>query len=186
MRLHERSLRLAREFATTFSIAWSLRALADAVLMQGDLGRARTLLEESLALSRDKEHAWNSARTLASLGSVECEAGEYARASRLYEESLHLGRQIGMNLTILRCLEGLARVAVTQGRMKRAAWLCGAAAALREDKGWPPPPAKRAEHDRSVAAAREALGDEVFAAAWARGHTLPLEETITDAVNNDE
>ena len=186
MRLHERSLRLAREFATTFNIAWSLRALADAMLMQGDLGHARTLLEESLALSRDKEHAWNIARTLASLGSVECEAGDYARASRLYEESLHLGRRIGMNLTILRCLEGLARVTVAQGRMERAAWLCGAAAALREDKGWPPPPARRAEHDRSVAAAREALGEEVFAATWARGHALPLEETITDAVKNYE
>ena len=91
-----------------------------------------------------------------------------------------------MNLTILRCLEGLARVALTQGRMKRAAWLCGAAAALREDKGWPLPSAKRAEHDRSVAAAREALGEEVFAATWARGHALPLEETITDAVKNYE
>jgi hypothetical protein len=70
--------------------------------------------------------------------------------------------------------------------MERAAWLCGAAAALREDKGWPPPPARRAEHDRSVAAAREALGDEVFAAAWSSGHTLPLEETITAAVKNYE
>jgi len=186
VRLQEQSLALAREFASTFSIAWSLRALADAVLMQGDLGRARTLLEESLALSRDEEHAWNNARTLASLGSVECEAGDYARASRLYEESLHLGRRIGMNLTILRCLEGLARVTVAQGRMERAAWLCGAAAALREDKGWPPPPARRAEHDRSVAAAREALGDEVFAEAWSSGHALPLEETITDAVKNHE
>ena len=187
VRLHEQSLALAREFGTTFGIAWSLRALADAVREQGDLSHATTLLEESLALSRGKEHAWGIARTLASLGSVAYEAGEYAQASRLYEESLELGgRRMGLKHTILLCLEGLARVAVAQGRTKRAARLCGAVAALREGMGWPLPPAKRAEHDGTVAAAREALGEEVFAAAWARGHALPLEETITDTLSNDE
>jgi tetratricopeptide (TPR) repeat protein len=186
VRLHEQSLALAREFGTTFGLAWSLRALGDAVRGQGDLGRARMLLEESLALSRGKEHAWGIARTLASLGSVACEADEYARALRLYEESLELGRRMGLKHTILVCLEGLARVAVAQGRMERAARLCGAAAALREDMGWPLPPAKRAEHERTMAAARGALGEEAFAAAWERGHALPLEEAITDTLSNGE
>jgi predicted ATPase len=179
VRLQEQSLALAREFASTFSIAWSLRALADAVREQEDLRRARVLLEESLALSRGKEYAWSIGRTLASLGSVECQAGEYARASRLYQESLELGRRMGgTSLTILRCLEGLAQVAVAQGRMERATWLCGAAAALREDRGWPLPPAKRAQHDRSMTTIREALGEEAFEAAWTKGHVLPLEKAI--------
>jgi predicted ATPase/DNA-binding XRE family transcriptional regulator len=185
--LHEQSLALAREFGTTFGLAWSLRALADAVREQGDLRRARMLLEESLALSRGKEHAWGIARTLASLASVACEAGEYARALRLYEESLELGgRRMGLKHTILLCLEGLARVAVAKGGMERAAWLCGAAAALREYMGWPLPPAKRAEHERTVAATREALGEEAFDAAWIRGHSLPLEEAIADTLSDAE
>jgi hypothetical protein len=79
----------------------------------------------------------------------------------LYEESLELGRRMGLNHTILICLEGLARVAVAQGRMERAARLCGAAAALREDRGWPLPPVKRAEHERTVAAARGTWGRRV-------------------------
>jgi predicted ATPase/DNA-binding XRE family transcriptional regulator len=182
VRLHEQSLALARGFGTTFGVAWSLRALGDAVRGQGDLRRARTLLEESLALSRSKEHAWGIARTLASLGNVACEAGEYTRASRLYEESLELGRRMGLNHTILVCLEGLARVAVAQGRMERAARLCGAAAAVREDSGWPLPPSKRTEHERTVAAAHGALGETAFTAAWARGHALPLEEAIKDTL----
>jgi tetratricopeptide (TPR) repeat protein len=119
-------------------------------------------------------------RALASLGNVACEAGDYARALRLYEESLELAWRMGLNHPILLCLEGLARVAVAQGRMERAARLCGAAAALREDKGWPLPPAKRAEHDRTVAAAHAALGEAAFTAAWARGHALPLEEAIEE------
>jgi predicted ATPase/DNA-binding XRE family transcriptional regulator len=183
VRLHGQSLALAREFGTTFGAAWSLRALGDAVRGQGDLSHARALLEESLAMSRSKEHAWGIARTLASLGNVACEAGEYERASKLYEESLELGgQQMGLNHTILLCLEGLARVAVAQGRMERAARLCGEAAALREDRGWPLPPSKRTEHDRTVAAAHGALGEEAFAAAWARGHALPLEEAIKDTL----
>ncbi len=176
VRLHEQSLALAREFGTTFGIAFSLSALANALRARGDLSRATTLLEESLALSRGLKNAWGIVRTLASLGSVACEAGEYARASRLYEESLELGRRVGLKHTILPCLEGLARVAAAQGKMERAAQLCGAAAALREDTGWPLPPARRAEHGRTVAAARVALGEDAFTAAWAKGHALPLEE----------
>ena len=182
--LHEQSLALAREFGTTFGIAWSLRALADAVRGQGDLGRATTLLEESLALSRGLENAWGIVRSLASLGSVAREVGEDARASRLYEESLELGWRLGLKHTILPCLEGLARVAAAQGRMERSVRLYGAAAALREDTGWPFPPAKRAEHERTVAAAHGALGEDAFAAAWVRGHALPLEEAITDTLCN--
>jgi predicted ATPase len=184
VRLHEQSVALAQEFGTTFGIAWSMRALADAVRARGDLSRARMLLEESLALSRGKEHTWNIARTLVSLGSAACEAGEYARASRLYEESLELGRWMGLNHNILSCLEGLARVAIAQGKMERAAWLCGAAAALREDNGWSLSPARRAEHDRTVAAARRALGEETFTAALAKGHALPLEEAIRDTLGD--
>jgi len=144
------------------------------------------LLEESLALSRGTENAWGVVRTLASLGSVAYEAGEGARASGLYEESLELGRRMGLKHTILPCLEGLAQVAVAQGRMERVARLCGAAAALREATGWPLPPAKRTEYDRTVAAARGTLGEEAFAAAWVRGYALPLEEAITDTLSNNE
>ena len=184
VRLHEQSLALAREFGTTFGIAFSLSALANALRARGDLSRATTLLEESLALSRGLKNAWGIVRTLASLGSVACEAGEYVRASRLYEESLELGRRVGLKHTILPCLEGLARVAAAQGRMERAARLCGATAALREDTGWPLPPARRAEHDRTATAARVVLGEDAFTAAWAKGHALPLEEAIRDTLGD--
>jgi len=183
VRLQERSLDLAREFGTSFDVVWSLRALADGVRGQGDLGRARSLLEEGLALARGTENAWGIARTLVSLASVEYEAGDHARAIRLYAEALELGgRRMGLNHATLLCLEGLARVAGAQGRMERAAWLIGAAAALREGKGWPLPSATRAEQERIVTAAREALGEEAFDAEWVRGLTMPLEEVITDAL----
>jgi predicted ATPase/DNA-binding XRE family transcriptional regulator len=178
VRLQEQSLALARKFASTFSIAWSLRALADSARGQGDLGRARKLLEEGLTLARSTQHAWAIVRTLASLGSVACDAGEYARAWGLYEEGLELAWRIGLYHPVLLCLEGLARVAVAQGGMERAAQLCGTTAALREDMGWPLPPVRYAEHERTVSAIRRVLGERAFEEAWAKGHALPSEEAI--------
>jgi hypothetical protein len=101
-----------------------------------------------------------------------------------------LGWRMGLKHTILPCLEGLAQVAVAQGMMERVAQHCGAAAALREATGWPLPPAKRTEHDPTVAAARGTLGEDTFAAAWVRGYALPPKEattdTLRDTLSNDE
>ena len=184
-RLHEQSLALAREFDGTWDIAFNICALANAVRGQGDLSRATTLLEESLALFRRLENTWGIGIALVSLGSAACEAGDDARASKLYEESLNLYQRAGLNLGVPACLEGLARVAAAQGRPERAAWLCGAAAALREELGaLHSLAARRAEHDRTVAAARAALGEDAFESAWAKGHALPLEEAIRDTLGD--
>jgi hypothetical protein len=48
--------------------------------------------------------------------------------------------------------------------------------------GAPLPPADRAAHDRSVAAARTALCEEPFAAAWAEGRAMSLEQSIDCAL----
>ena len=144
------------------------------------------MLEESLALFRRLENPWGIGFALARLGGVACEAGDYARASRLYEGSLNFYQRAGLNLGLPSCLEGLARVASARGRPERAARLCGAAAALREDLGVLLSPTARAEHGVTVAAARAALGEEVFESAWAKGHALPLEETVTDTLGKDE
>jgi hypothetical protein len=79
-------------------------------------------------------------------------------------------------------LEGIAAVACAQGEPARAARLCAAAAALRDAIGAPLPPLDRAAHDRTVDAARAALGGDTFAVAWAAGRVLPLEQAIAEAV----
>jgi hypothetical protein len=38
------------------------------------------------------------------------------------------------------------------------------------------------DHDRVVAATRTALGETAFAAAWAAGRTLPVEEAVNEAL----
>jgi hypothetical protein len=73
-------------------------------------------------------------------------------------------------------------VAAAQGQPARAAALCEAAAAARTTIGAPLPPAQRASYDATVAAAQAALGEDAFAAAWAAGQALPLEQASATAL----
>jgi hypothetical protein len=104
--------------------------------------------------------------------------GEYEAAWALLEESLAIFRELGDKEGIAQNLEGLAALAVARAQLVRAARLFGAAEGLREAMGAPLRSADRAEHDRSVAAARAALGEEAFTAAWAEGRAMSLEHTV--------
>jgi Tetratricopeptide repeat len=139
-------------------------------------------LEESLATFRELGDKGGIAWSLNRLGHVAREQREYEAARALYEESLAICWELGDKPVVLRDLEGLAAVAVAQGESERAARLFGAAEGLREAIGTPRPPAERAEHDRSVAAARAALGEEALAAAWAGGRDLSLEQAVALAL----
>ena len=122
--------------------------------------------------------------TLARLGSIECETGEVALAARSYRESLNLMWQyVGRAYETVACLEGLARVAAMQGLPERAAWLLGASAALIGEMGTPLSPISRADHDHASETAQEALGNEAFETAWAEGHEMPFEKSITAALD---
>jgi DNA-binding CsgD family transcriptional regulator len=100
-------------------------------------------------------------------------------ARALYEQCLAISKQlVGFKLDIPFYLEGLAAVVAAQGELPWAARLWGAAEALRDGMGMPIPPAFRADYERSVAAARTQLGEQVFAAAWAEGGTMTLEQVV--------
>jgi hypothetical protein len=60
--------------------------------------------------------------------------------------------------------------------------LWAAAEVLREEIGSPLPHNEREQYDRDVAEVREALGEEVFSAAWAKGRAMAMEKAIAYAV----
>jgi len=79
-------------------------------------------------------------------------------------------------------LEVLASILCALGETERAARLLGAAAALRTSIGVSRSRRVAADHVRTVAAVREALGEEAFAAAWAVGSAMGLEEAVACAI----
>ena len=67
----------------------------------------------------------------------------------------------------------------------RSPRLWGAAEATRRLIGAPLPPNERPRYERLVAAVRTQLDEETFAAAWAAGQALSLEQAIAEALGEE-
>jgi hypothetical protein len=83
---------------------------------------------------------------------------------------------------IVAALEALASLDAAAGEPQRAVRLAGAAAEWRERAGLPLTEEEQATLTRLLAPARQALGDEKQAAAWAGGRAMPLEQAVTEAL----
>jgi tetratricopeptide (TPR) repeat protein len=180
--LFEESLAIFREVGSTDLIAWSLGHLGEVAKDQGDCGTARALFEESLAIFRELGNKRAISASMNRLGRVAHDQGDYGAARALLTESLAISWEVGHRGGLVRDLEGLAAVAVAQAQFERAAHLFGALDELRVTVGQPRAPVERAEYERSVAAVRTALGEAAFAAAWAAGRAMPLEDAVALAL----
>jgi non-specific serine/threonine protein kinase len=180
------SLAIWQELGDKRSMGSAHLGLGNVALAQGDHGRARAQYEESLALARELGHKSVMAASLGNLGIVALEQGDYPTARALLEECLAVLSELGHKRQIAEGLEGLAELAAAQDQAGRAAVLCGAAEALRETISVPLQPSERARYERSRSSACAALGEVKFAAAWAVGRSLALEEAIALALEPSE
>ena len=80
-------------------------------------------------------------------------------------------------------LEGLASVVATQGALRWAAQLWGAAEALRKAMDVPRLPVDRDCYEQAVGAAQAQLGEEAFASAWQEGWMMKLEQVLDEATH---
>lgn len=129
--------------------------------------------------TREIGNRLSTAQSLAFLAKVLAHQGDQAAARAMYEESLALATAGNTpKWRITPCLEGLAGVLTSQGEIVWAARLWGAAEALRNAMGTPIPPVSRAEYERSLTAARTHLSEREFAAAWAEGRDMTLEQVL--------
>ncbi len=80
------------------------------------------------------------------------------------------------------CLEKLVGIAVARGQPEGAARLLGATEALRQAITAPMGAADRADYEQSVALAQARLDEHTFAAAWAEGRAMTMEQAIAYAL----
>jgi non-specific serine/threonine protein kinase len=180
--LYEDSLTLQRELGNKAAIAGYLGNVGLLVMLRGDYAQAWALLEEGLALFRDLGYPLGIGYSLNNLGTVAFRQGDYRCACAKLQEALVLGRDIGAKDLVADSLESMAWSVAAQGQPQRAAWLGGAAEALREVLGVSLGQEQRAGHDHAVAAMQAALGEASLAAAWVEGRALPLEAAIALAL----
>ena len=101
---------------------------------------------------------------------------EAARSGFL--DCLALARQIDDQFNSAEALAGLSTLATAQARWSDAARLAGASAALHERIGAPAWESVTAIHERALAGAREALGEERYRADFAVGRQQSAEEAV--------
>jgi len=166
--------------------AWSAECLWVAALLalsEGEPERASGLAQASLSIYREMGDPWYSAWLLHLLGRIEIQRGEMPAARTYYQQSLALNQQVGEKWMTPFNLEGLASVVATQGALRWAAKLWGAAEALRESIDVPRLPVDRVGFEQAEAAARAQLGEEAFASAWQEGWMTKLEQVIDEATH---
>jgi hypothetical protein len=155
--------------------------LGRAQLAAGRVDQARTLLD---GINEPLEHF--SAQVIAQLHHLEATVkraeGDLAGAEAVLHHILPTQHQRGWRPDLVHTLESLAGMAAAHAAFDDFARLAGAAEALRDQMGyrlrWPD---QQACYDADLAAARDALGDDRFAKAWAEGLEMNEEAAVVYA-----
>jgi tetratricopeptide (TPR) repeat protein len=180
--LLEECLQFHRQMGNRYGSAVSLHRLGDVIRNQGDYQGARALYEEGLEIHRQDGNHADTAYYLEGLAAVARSQRDYKEARAFYKESLEIYHWSGEQLGIACGLEGLAGLAAADDQAERAARLFGAAEALREAIGASWSPISPVDHERGVAAVRAALDEATFAAAWAQGRAMSLNQATAYAL----
>jgi predicted ATPase/DNA-binding CsgD family transcriptional regulator len=185
---YEEAIAALKPFGPSFWLVMALQWAENLACEQGEdtlsdarLAQAHERLSETLSLARALDHSLLTADALWFLGKIAHLQGDLARAAKAWKESVAILWQEDVVWMGLWEIEELACVAVADAP-ERATRLLGAAAALHHQIRIWPNRATRRRVDAAVAAARAALGEDAFAAAWAAGEALPQQDMIAEAM----
>ncbi len=162
-------------------VALPLILLADAHLSLGAIDEAEAALEEAISMAESREQTWLLGRAGIVRGKLRARQGDFAGAESLVHETLKPARDADDQMALVDGLDLLARLAGEQDSHREAVRLWAAAESRRSELGYARFPAEQGPHEAAVAAAKEALGPDDFAAAWAEGAKLSADEAIAYA-----
>jgi predicted ATPase/DNA-binding CsgD family transcriptional regulator len=160
-----------------------LQSLAFFASMAGQHERSKACYEEIIQLTGPRGESLHRAYALMALGFDAWRRGDAVHAAELQRSSLEIKLGLAPVGTALG-LEALAWAVGALGQHKRAAHMLGAADVLWDSTGASIAtllPELVCDHDKSVAAARAALGDQAYAGAFRRGRQMPLAQVLRDA-----
>jgi len=183
--LFEQSLALHREVGGQFDIADTVLDLGLIAMYQNNYSQAKLLLEESLAISHLKKDRVFTGLCLNNLGYNELYRGNLSDATAHFREAISISLSQKDWETVVWCLEGFAEIAGAaldnQNSLHVAACLFGAAQTFRNTLGIPLSPMDRPYYESSLSMLRSKMSEAAFAAAWAEGAAMSLEEAVAYA-----
>ena len=176
-RLLTPDLPLEDEPAQRWLVLHSLLGRGQAALVRGDEASAESLLGEALAAARALGNEFTLSTTLNTVATLREVVGDEVGAAALLGESLAVSFPLRLTWTLGYAVPALAGVAARTGRPYVAAALFGAAATLGASTAVDPHfPPSRETADAGLLAARDALGDRDFLAAWELGRSATSAE----------
>ena len=155
--------------------------LAQAQLALGEREEAAAFLDEATSLARAGGFTWVLGRAARVQAELRDREGDIHEAESVAHQAVIHGRQAGDQIGVVDALELLARLTEQQDGHREAVRLLAAADSLRNQLGYVRFPVEQEPYDAAVARAKEALGPEGFAATWAEGTKLSVEEAIAYA-----
>jgi predicted ATPase/DNA-binding CsgD family transcriptional regulator len=159
-------------------------SLALVASMAGQHERSAACHEEIIQLATSLGESLHRANALMALGLDAWRRGDPVRAVELQRSALEIKLGLDDQLGTAVGLEALAWGVGALGQHKRAAQLLGTAEVLWDATGNSLAtlfPDLVGDHDKSVAAARAALGEQGYAAAFRRGRQMPLAQVLNQA-----
>ncbi|MCV6966130.1 LuxR family transcriptional regulator [Mycobacterium intermedium] len=161
--------------------ATNLMWRAETELAAGDVAAARLWAEQGVLATAGYFRTF-ALTTRARVALAEAEGPEGVEAAERYaHEALACAAAIGAQLSVPDVLECLAGLAARAASHTEAARLFGAAEGIRQRTGEVRYVVHQANYAESVAALRDAMGENDFEAAWAEGAVLSTAEAIAYA-----
>jgi len=179
----EEALVRFREVDDAFMVPHTLCNLGVVAMMRGRLDKAMPLCSEALVLMRQRDDRFALRFGLMYMLVIAQRLGDAEQVLALAREVLTLSIEQDSPVTASNALDGIAwAVGRNDDDAACAARLLGAAQALRSAAGVDLNPLQHPLHEDAVAATRAALGEEAFAAAWAEGQAMTLEQAVAYAL----
>lgn len=181
----EEGLKLARELGDRDSELVLLVNQGETARYWGHLERAEAMYEAARARCREYGNRYRDVDILFNLGQTAHAIGNTDEADRRYRQTAEVAAELHHLAGLLQALIGMAEVYATRGDHDVAARLLGASEAGLAAQGRTLDPPDQLLYNRSVNAARKALGEEVFAVTWAEGSELSLDEALAQAFGDE-
>jgi predicted ATPase len=133
-------------------------------------------------LFRGLDDEYGTAVALENCGWSCLDLSDFEPAADFFHQALAVWGRLGAISKVVASAQGLAAALVGRHELERGTQLLGAAARLGEELDVGFSDAQEEEtHESALADAKAALGGKAFAAAWARGEAMTLEDVVAFA-----
>jgi non-specific serine/threonine protein kinase len=182
--LSTESLRLFRDLNDPWGIAMSQMEQGVMAMRRQDHTAAEQVLAVGITGFTGINDQWGVAICEGVLANVATDQGDYPRAAGLLTSSLTTLLLLNDLWGVATVLPAAARMAGEQGQFEWAVRLSGAIARMHETMGAPLKVPFRTRYEHNLTAARTALGEKRFEAAFAAGHVMTPEQAVEEALQS--